>query len=239
MGKQWKHWQTLFYWAPKSLWIVTAVMKLKDTCSLQEKLWHRIKKQRHYFANKSPASMVFPVVRYRCESWTIKKAECRRIVAFELWRWRRLLRFPWTAKRSNQSIVKEINPEYHWKDWCWSSNTFATCCEEPARWKRPWCWERLKGGIEGDDRGWDGRMAWAWTNSGRWWRTGRPGVLQSARSQRVRHDWATKQQILSWKPRISKKEMQGQVYNIGGLRGGGGSKPWWYFQGQILPLIPF
>ena len=122
MGKQWKHWQTLFYWAPKSLWIVTAVMKLKDTCSLQEKLWHRIKKQRHYFANKSPASMVFPVVRYRCESWTIKKAECRRIVAFELWRWRRLLRFPWTAKRSNQSIVKEINPEYHWKDWCWSSN---------------------------------------------------------------------------------------------------------------------
>ena len=77
----------------------------------------------------------------------------------------------------------------------WSSNTFATCCEEPTHWKSPWCWERLKGGIERDDRGWDGWMAWAWTNSGRWWRTGRPGVLQSTGSQRVGHDWATE---LNW-----------------------------------------
>ena len=70
-----------------------------------------IKKQRHYFANKGP-SMVFPVVMYGCESWTIKKAEHRRIDAFELWCWRRLLRVPWTARRSNQSILKEISPEY-------------------------------------------------------------------------------------------------------------------------------
>ena len=70
-----------------------------------------IEKQRHYFAIRSP-SMVFPVVVYRCESWTIKKAECQRIAAFELWCWRRLLRVPWTARRSNQSILKEISTEY-------------------------------------------------------------------------------------------------------------------------------
>ena len=73
-----------------------------------------IKKQRHYFANKGPSSqgLVFPVFIYGCESWTIKKAECRRIDAFELWCWRGLLRVPWTARRSNQSILKEISPEY-------------------------------------------------------------------------------------------------------------------------------
>ena len=87
----------------------------------------------------------------------------------------------------------------HWKDWCWSwnSNTSATWCEELTQWKRPWCWERLRAGGEGDDRGWDGWMAsptqwaWVWVNSGSWGWTGRPGVLQSMGSQRVRHDWAT------------------------------------------------
>ena len=73
-----------------------------------------IKKQRHYFANKVRLvkALVFPVVMYGCESWTIKKAECQRIDAFELWCWRRLWRVPWTARRSNQSILKEISPEY-------------------------------------------------------------------------------------------------------------------------------
>ena len=77
--------------------------------------------------------MLFPGVVYGCESWTIKKAEHRRIDAFELWCWRRLLRVPWTARRSNKSILKEISPEYHWKDWCWSwnSNTLTTWCEKP------------------------------------------------------------------------------------------------------------
>ena len=106
----------LFSWAPKSLWTVTAATKLKDACSLVEKLWLNeqcIKKQRHYFARKVHLvrAMVFPVVMYGCESWTIKKAEHRRIVAFELWCWRRLLRDPWTARRSNPSILKEISPE--------------------------------------------------------------------------------------------------------------------------------
>ena len=80
---------------------------------------------------------------YECESWTVKKAEHWRIDAFELWCWKRLLRAPWTARRSNQSILKEINPSIHWKDggWSWSSNTWAMWCEEPTHWKRPWCWE--------------------------------------------------------------------------------------------------
>ena len=87
----------------------------------------------------------------------------------------------------------------HWKDWCWSrnSNTLATWCEELPHWKRPGCWERLKAGGEGDDTGWDGRMAsltqwtWVWASSGSWWWTGKPGMLQSMGLQRVRYDWAT------------------------------------------------
>jgi len=101
--------------------------------------------------------------------------------------------------RSNQSILKEISPEYHWKDWCWSwnSNTLATWCKELIHWKRPWFWERSKAGGEGDDRGWDGWMAsltrwtWVWVNSGSWWWTGKPGMLQSMGSQRVGYNWVT------------------------------------------------
>ena len=91
----------------------------------------------------------FPVVMYGCESWTIKKAECWRIDAFELWCWRRLLRVPWTARRSNQSILKKSVLNILWKDWCWSLNTLATWYKEPTHWKRLWCWERLKAGGEG------------------------------------------------------------------------------------------
>ena len=137
------------------------------------------------------------------ESWTIMKAECRRIDAFELWCWRRLLRVPWTTRRSNQSILKEISPGVHWKDWCWSwnSNTLATWCEELTHLKRPWYWERLRAGGEGDDKGWDGWMAsltqwtWVWVNSGSWWWTGRPGMPRFMGSQRVGHNWATE---LNW-----------------------------------------
>ena len=100
--------------------MVTAAIKLKDTYSLEEKQKNynkprqHIKKQRDYFANKGPSSQSygFSVVMYECESWTITKAECRRIFAFELWCWRRLLRVPWTVRRSKQSILKEISPEY-------------------------------------------------------------------------------------------------------------------------------
>ena len=103
-------------------------------------------------------AMAFPVVMYGCESWTVKKAECRRIDAFELWCWRRLLRVPWTSRRSNQSILKEISPEYSLEGLIlgWSSNTLATWYEEPTHLKTPRCLERLMAGGEGDNRGWDG-----------------------------------------------------------------------------------
>ena len=99
--------------------------------------------------------MVFPVVMYRCESWTIKKAERRRIEAFELWGWRRLLRGLWTTRRSNQSILKEINPEYSLEGLMLQLNlqNFGHLMQELTHWKRLWCWERLKTGGEGNDRG--------------------------------------------------------------------------------------
>ena len=143
-------------------------------------------------------AMVFPVVMYGCESWTVKKAEHWKIDAFELWCWRRLLRVPWTAGRSNQSILKEIGPG---------------CLLEGLMLKLKlqyfghlmWRVDSLEktlmlGGIgaagEGGNRGWDGwmasltRWAWVWMNSGSLWWTGRPGVLRFMGSQRVGHDWA-------------------------------------------------
>ena len=101
--------------------------------------------------------MVLPVVMYGCESWTIMKAEHRRTEAFELWCWRRLLRIPWTSRDQTRQSWRKSILNIHWKDWCWSwnSNTSATRCEELTHWKRPWCWERLKVGGEGDGREWD------------------------------------------------------------------------------------
>ena len=147
--------------------------------------------------------MVFPVVMYGCESWTIKEAEQWRIDAFELWCWRRLLRVPWTERRSNQSILKEVSPECSLEGLMLKLKLqyLATWCKELTHVKTPWFWEGLRTGGEGDDRGWDGWMAsptwWTlvWVNSGSWWWTGRPIVLQSMVSQRVRQDWATK---LNW-----------------------------------------
>ena len=166
MGKQWKQWETILG-APKSLQMVTATMKLKDACSLEERLWPA------WIALKSrditlPAkvclvkAMVFPVVMCGRESWTIKKAERRRINAFELWCLEKTPKSPLDSKeiqpvhpKGNQSWI------FHWKDWClsWSSNTLAIWCEELTHWKRPWCWERLKAGGEKDSRGWDSWMA--------------------------------------------------------------------------------
>ena len=117
--------------------------------------------------------------------------------------WRRLLRVPWTSRRSNQSILKEISPECSLEGMMesWNTNMLATSCEELTHWKRHWCWEGLGAGGEGDDRGWDGWMAsltwwtWVWVNSGSWWWTRRPDVLQFMGSQRVGHNWATE---LNW-----------------------------------------
>ena len=106
--------------------------------------------------------MVFPVVMYGFESWTINNAEPWRIDAFEVWCWRRLLRVPWIPRRSNQSILKKISPECSLEGLMLKlklSNTLATWCKKLTHLKRSWCWEWLKAGREGDDRGWDGWMA--------------------------------------------------------------------------------
>ena len=142
-------------------------------------------------------ALVFPVVLYGCESWTIKKAEHWRIDAFQLWCWRRLLRVPWTARRSNQSILKEISPEYsleglmlklklqYFGHLMWRTNSL----EKTLR----------LGKIEGGTRrGWrrmrwmasPTQWTWVWASSRSWWWTGKPGVPQSMGLQRVRHDWA-------------------------------------------------
>ena len=150
-------------------------------------------------------AMVFLLVMYGCESWTIKKAEHQRNYVFKLSCWRRLLRVPWSARRSNQFILKEISPEYSLKglmlklklQYLWAS----TWCEEQTHLKGPWYWERLKAGGDRDDRGWDGWVAsptqwsWVWVNSGSWWWTGKPGVLQAMGSQGVRHNWVIE---LNW-----------------------------------------
>ena len=110
---------------------------------------------------------------YGCESWTIKKAECQRIDAFELmnwWCWRRLLRVPWIARRSNQSILKEISPEYSLEGLMLKVKLqyFGHLMRRADSFERSWCWERLRVGGEGDDRGWDGWMAsptqWTWVS---------------------------------------------------------------------------
>ena len=143
---------------------------------------------------------VFLVVMYGCDSWTTKKAECQRIDAFELQCWRRLLS-PLDCKEIKLVNLKRNQP------WILIGRTdveaeapilWLTWCELLTHWKRPWCWERLKAKEEGN-RGWDGWMAspiqwtWTWENSRKWWRTGRPGVLQSV-GFRLGHDLATVQQ---------------------------------------------
>ena len=116
MGKQWKQWQSLFSWAPKSLQMGTAAMEIKRCLLLGRKAMTNLDSILKSRGTILPTkvhlvkAMVFPVVMYGCESWTVKKAEHRRINAFELWCWRRLLRVPWTARRSNKSILKEISP---------------------------------------------------------------------------------------------------------------------------------
>ena len=135
---------------------------------------------------------------YGCESWTIKKAEGQRIDAFELWCWRRLLRVPWTARLSNQSILKEISPEYSLEGLMLKLKLqyLGHLMRTTDSLEKILCWERLKAG-KGDDRGWDGWMAsltwWTlvWANAKRWWWPGKPGMLQSMGSQRVRHKWVT------------------------------------------------
>ena len=163
-----------------------------------------IKKQRHYFANKGSHCQSYGFSSSHVQSWRVRKAERWRIDAFELWCWRRLLRVSWTARKSNQSILKEISPGCSLEGLMlklklqYFGQLFS---EELTHWKRPCCWEGLEAGGGGDDRGWDGRMAsltqwaWVWVNSWNWWWTESPGMLRFMGSQRVRHDWVTE---LNW-----------------------------------------
>jgi len=149
--------------------------------------------------------MVFPVVMYGCESWTIKKAEHWRIDAFELWCWRRLLRIPWIARISNQSILKEISPEYSLEGLMLKLKLQyfvhlmqrTNSLENSLMLGKTERTSIFEGERERNDRRWDGWMAsltwwtWVWVCSGSWWWTWKPGVLQSMGSQGVGHDWAT------------------------------------------------
>ena len=146
--------------------------------------------------------MAFPVVMYGCESWTIKKAKCQRIDAFELWCWRRLLRVPWTARRSNQSILKEISTEHsleglmlklklqYFGHLMWRTDSFEKTLMlgkiEGRRSQR----QRMRW-LDASPSWW----TWIWASSSSWWWTGKPGMLQSVGSQRFRHNWATE---LDW-----------------------------------------
>ena len=148
-------------------------------------------------------AMVFSVVMYGCESWTIKKAECWRINAFELWCWRRLLRVPWTARRSNQSILKEISPGCSLKGLMLKLKLqyFGHLMRRVDSLEKT----LMLGKIEGRRRRGQQRMRWlngitdtmdmVWLDSGSWWWTGRHGVLQFMGLQRVTHDWVTE---LNW-----------------------------------------
>ena len=146
-------------------------------------------------------TMVFPVVMYGCESWTIKKAEHQRIDAFKLWYWRRLLRVPWRARRFNRSILKEVSPEYSLGGLMLKLKLqyFGHLMQRTDSFEKTLLLGKIEGGKRrGHQRmRWFGWMvsliqwAWVWVNSRSWWCTGRPGVLYSPWGCKVRHNWAT------------------------------------------------
>ena len=173
MGKQWKQWLTLFFWAPKSLQMgheikrclllgrkvmtnLDSIFKSRDI-TLPTKV-HLVK------------AMVFPVVMYGCESWTIKKAECRKIDAFERWCCKRLLKVPWNARRPNQSILKKISPRCSLEGLMLKLKLqyFGHLIQRADSFEKIWCWERMRAEGEGADRGWDGWIEsltqWTWVS---------------------------------------------------------------------------
>ena len=193
---------------PKSLQMVTAAMKLKDVCSLEEKLWQTLdsilKSREITLLTKVHIvkAMVFPVVMYGCKSWAIKKAECQRTDAFEPWCWRRPLRVSWTERRSNQSILKEISPEYsleglmlkvklqYFGHLMWRADSLEkTLMLGKIEGRRRRGWQRMRW-LDGITESMDMSLSMLQV----WWRTGKPGMLQSMGLQRVGHNWVTEQQ---------------------------------------------
>ena len=183
MGKQWELWQTLFWGAPKSLLTVTSY-EIKRRFLLGRKVMMNIDSvlKRRDITLLKKIHIVTAIVMYSCESWTIKKTECQRIDAFELWCWRRLLTVPWTTRRSNQSILKEINPEYsleglmlRLKFWY-----FGCLMRRVDSLEKTLIQGKIKGRRRRDDREQDGWMAspaqwtWVWARSRRQWAIGKP-----------------------------------------------------------------
>ena len=180
----------------------------KATYSLEEKLWPTwtaYKKAETLFADKGLSSQSYGFSSSHVWMWELNHKEgwltknwCFWTVVLEM----TLESLGLQGDPTSQSLRKSVL-NIHWKDWCWSwsSNTVATWCEELTHEKRPWCWEKLKAGGEGDDWGWDGCRApltqwtWVWASSGRLWRTGKPGVLLSMRWRTVGHDWVTEQKV--------------------------------------------
>ena len=209
MGKEWKQCQTLYFLGSKITADGDCSHEIKRHLLLGRKVMTNldsILKSRDIILPTNVhlfKAMVFPVVMYRCGSWTIKKTEHWRIDAFELWCWRRLLKVSWTARISNLSVLKEINPECSLEGLMLKLKLqyFGHLMRRVDSLEKTLMLEGLGSGREGDDRGWDGWMAsltrwmWVWVNSGSWWWTGRPGVLQFMGSQRVGHNWATE---LNW-----------------------------------------
>ena len=167
MGKQWKQWQTSFSWAPKSLQMLTAALKLKKHLLLGRKTvtnLDSILKSRDIILPTKVhlvKAMVFPVVMYGYESWTIKKAECWRIDAFELWCWRKLFRVPWTARKSNQSILKEISPEYSLEGLMikLKLQSFGHLMQRTDSLGKTWILGKIDGNRRRGWQRWDGLMA--------------------------------------------------------------------------------
>ena len=169
--------------------------------------------------------MVFPVVMYGYECWTIKKAECRRIAAFELWCWRSLLKVLWTARRSNQCILKEISPGCSLVRLMLNMKLqyFGHLMRRADSFYNTMMLGKIEGRGKGDDRGWDGWMesptqwTWVWLDSRSWWWTGRPGVLWLMGWQRVRHNWVPE---LNWtnhkqqKPKVLSKIRIAEIWHI-------------------------
>ena len=209
MGKQWKQWETFIVGGSKITADGDCSHEIKRCLLLVRKAMTNldiILKSRDITLSTKVClvkAVLFPGVIYGCEIWNIKKAEHWRTDTFQLWCWRRLLRVPWTARRSNQSILKEISPKYSLEGLMpkLKLQYFGHLMQITDSLEKIWCWEKLKVGEEGDDRGCDGWVAsltwqtWVWASSRNWWWTGKLGVLQSLGSERVGHDWATE---LNW-----------------------------------------
>ena len=205
MWKQWKQWQILF-WGLQNHCIGDCSHETKRRLLLGRKAMTNLDSILKSRDITLPAKVcmvrttVFPVVMYRCECWTIKKAERLRIDAFELWCWRRLLRVPWTARKPNQSILKEINTEYSLEGLKLKLQYFGYLMWRADSLEKSLMLEMTEGmkrrGWQRNGWGWMASLTqwtWVWASSGRGWWTGKPGMLQSMGSQRVTHDWSTEQ----------------------------------------------